>query len=72
MDLDQIYPGGKGGNFPELHCVVMNLRSWLRGVHHHVNDLQDYLNEYCYRFNRGFMKGNIFDNLLNRMVISKP
>ena len=72
MNLNQIYPGDKGGNFQELHRVIMNLRSWLRGVHHHVNDLQDYLNEYCYRFNRGFMKENIFDNLLNRMVISKP
>ena len=72
MNLNQIYSGDKGGNFPELHRVIMDLKPWLRGVHHHVNDLQDYLNEYCYRFNRGFMKENIFDNLLNRMVISKP
>ena len=65
MNLDQIYSGDKGGNFPELHRVVMNLKRWLRSVHGHVNDLQDYLNEYCYRFNRGFMKENIFDDLLN-------
>ena len=62
-NLTQVYSGEKYGNFPELHCTVMNLKSWLRGVHHHVNDLRDYLNEYCYRFNRNFMKEGIFDNL---------
>jgi hypothetical protein len=71
-NLEQIYSGDKGGNFPELHRVIMNLKSWLRGVHHHVWDLQDYLDEYCYRFNRSFMKDNIFDNLINRMVLAKP
>lgn len=71
-NLEQVYSGHKGGNFPELHRVVMNLKSWLRGVHHHVNDLQDYLDEYCYRFNRNSMNENIFDNLLNRMVLAQP
>lgn len=71
-NLTQLYSGDKGGNFPELHRVIMNLKGWLRGMHHNVKDLQDYLNEYCYRFNRSFMKENIFDNLLNRMIINKP
>lgn len=68
----RIYSGDKGGNFPELHRSIMNLKGWLRGMHHHVNDLQDYLDEYCYRFNRSFMKEKIFDNLLKRMVFHKP
>ena len=63
-NLEQVYTGKKGCNFPELHRVIMNLKGWLRGVHHHVWDLQDYLDEYCYRFNRSFMKENIFDNLI--------
>ena len=71
-NLTQFYSGEKGGNFPELHRVIMNLKGWLRGVHHHVKDLQDYLDEYCYRFNRSFMKENIFDNLLNRMIMFPP
>lgn len=70
--LQQIPSGKKGNNFPELHRVIMNLKSWLRGMHHHVEDLQDYLNEYCYRFNRSMMKETLFDNLLNRMMLSKP
>lgn len=71
-NLTQIYSGEKGGNFPEMHRVIMNLKSWLRGVHHHVEDLQDYLNEYCYRFNRSFMHEGIFENLMKRMVNSPP
>lgn len=60
--------GKKGENFPELYRVIMNFKGWLRGLHHHVGDLQDYINENTYRFNRSFMKGNIFDNLINRMI----
>jgi transposase-like protein len=71
-NLTQIYSGDKGGNFPELHRVIMNLKGWLRGMHHHVTDLQDYLDEYCYRFNRSFMKEKIFDNLLKRMILTEP
>ncbi len=71
-NLTQIYSGDKGGNFPELHRVIMNLKGWLRGVHHHVWNLQDYIDEYCYRFNRSFMSENIFDKIINRMVIAQP
>ena len=71
-NLKQIYSGKKGENFPEMHRVIMLLKSWLRGIYHHVHDLQDYLNEYCYRFNRSQMKEGIFENLLNRMIAHKP
>jgi len=71
-NLVQIYSGDKGDNFPELHRIIMNLKSWLRGVHHHVRDLQDYLDEYCYRFNRSFMKEIIFKNLVKRMTLAEP
>lgn len=70
-NLNQIPSGEKGGNFPEIHRVIMNFKSWLRGMHHHVEDLQEYINEYTYRFNRSFMKENIFDNLLLRMMKSE-
>ena len=71
-NLKQIPSGKKGSNFPEMHRVIMGLKSWLRGMHHHVWDLQTYLDEYCYRFNRGFMGGGIFENLMKRMVNSPP
>ncbi len=71
-NLVQIPSGSKGGNFPEMHRAIMMVKGWLRGMHHHVNYLQDYLNEYCYRFNRSYLKEGIFDNLLLRMVNSPP
>lgn len=71
-NLVRIPSGKKGRNFPELHRVVMNLKGWLRGMHHHVENLQDYLDEYCYRFNRSFMKEGIFDNLVARMMNAPP
>ena len=72
VNLVRIPSGKKGGNFPEMHRALMNLKSWLRGMHHHVWDLQDYLDEYCYRFNRSFMKEGIFENLMTRMINAKP
>lgn len=71
-NLTQKLSGKKGENFPELHRVIMGFKSWLRGMHHHANHLQSYINEYTYRFNRSFMKANIFDNLLQRMVNNRP
>jgi hypothetical protein len=70
--MNHIKSGKKGANFPELHRVIMIFKSWLRGLHHHVDALQEYINEYTYRFNRSFMKGNIFDNLMNRMINTPP
>jgi len=70
--IRHVKSGKKGENFPEMHRVIMNFKGWLRGMHHHVKDLQEYINEYTYRFNRSFMKGNIFDNIMNRMVKAGP
>ena len=64
--------GKKGGNFGEMHRCIMMLKAWLRGMHHSVQHLQNYLDEYCYRFNRSTMNGAIFDNLLLRTVQHQP
>jgi hypothetical protein len=71
-NLYQEKSGKKGNNFPDFHRVIMGFKSWLRGIHHHAKHLQSYINEYTYRFNRSFMKENIFDNLLKRMLNAKP
>lgn len=62
----------KGKNFPQLHRGIMMLKAWLRGVHHSVDHLQAYINEYTYRFNRHQMKEGIFENLMERMVKNEP
>lgn len=62
----------KGKNFNTMHRFIMNFKSWLRGIHHSVNQLQAYIDEYTYRFNRHFMNENIFQNLLLRVVKHEP
>lgn len=64
----------KGKKFPELHILIMNLKSWLRGIYHKCSEkhMQAYLNEFFYRFNRRGFGKTMFHNLLVRMVNSKP
>ena len=61
-----------GKNFNVLHRFIMGLKSWLRGIHSSVRDLQSYLDEYVFRFNRHLSKGNIFNILLKRMANFNP
>jgi len=71
-NLTQVPSGKKGQNFPDLHRTIMGFKGWLRGIHHHAEHLQAYIDEYTYRFNRNFMTKGLFDNLLNRMIASEP
>lgn len=64
--------GKKGSNFETMHRVIMGLKGWLRGIHGHAELLQNYLNEYCYRYNRHLMKEGLFENLVERMVAHPP
>ena len=59
-----------GKNFKELHLHIMNIKGWLRGIHHHCSKehMQDYLNEYHFRYNRRSNMGTIFDLLMKKMV----
>ena len=70
--LRQEPSGKKGRNFPDMHRVMMSFKGWLRGVHHHVERLQSYVDEYTCRFNKSSMKGAIFENFLNRMFSAQP
>ncbi|GAA5221090.1 IS1595 family transposase [Membranihabitans marinus] len=57
---------------PLSNRIENSIISWLRGIHHHAELLQYYLDEFCYRFNRNQMKEEIFDHLLLRMVHHRP
>jgi transposase-like protein/ribosomal protein L37E len=64
----------KGENFKQLHTHIMNLKGWLRGIHHKCSAerLQDYLNEYHFRFNRrNFMKST-WEKLMQKAMKCKP
>jgi hypothetical protein len=47
-------PSNKGINFRGLHFMIMNLKGWLRGVHHKCSErfMNGYLDEFFFRFNR--------------------
>lgn len=61
-------------NFKLTHRFIQGMKSWIRGVYHHISDkfTQSYMDEYCYRFNRHGSKVNIFDNLVQKMMVAKP
>jgi hypothetical protein len=67
-------PSKEGENFPDLHIHIMNLKGWLRGIHHHCSEerLQGYLDEYHFRYNRRNTMNSIFDTLITRMVTYEP
>ena len=78
--LKKEYPGleqrksDDRNSFIDLHVHIMNLKGWLRGIHHHCSKerLQGYLDEYHFRYNRRNNMDTIFDLLLKRMVLNEP
>ena len=63
-----------GKNFPQMHIHIMNVKGWLRGIHHHCSKvrMQGYLDEYHFRYNRRNNMDTIFDVLIRRMVQNQP
>ena len=64
----------EGKNFPDMHIHIMNLKGWLRGIHHHCSKehLQGYLDEYHYRYIRRNSMNPMFDRLVKKMVVNSP
>lgn len=64
----------KGENFKPLHIHIMNIKGWLRGIHHKCSQdrLQDYLNEYHFRFNRRGFLNSIWEKLIQRSLLTQP
>ena len=56
-----------------IHIIASNVKAWINVTFHGIEKkhLQAYLNEFCYRLNRRFFEGQIFDRLLNACVLSK-
>ena len=62
------------GWLPWVHIAIGNLKTFLLGTFHGVSGkyLQEYLNEFCYRFNRRKVEKQIPNRLLNLAVIHTP
>ena len=65
-------PSKKGKKFPDMHIHIMNVKGWLRGIHHHCSKehLQGYLDEYHFRHNRRTNMDSVFHKLIERMVMN--
>ena len=52
--------------FPWVHIAISNAKKKLLGLHHQIKDtyMQNYLSEFCYKFNRRYFGQNLFDRLL--------
>lgn len=71
--LEQVL-SDSGKNFPDIHIHIMNLKGWLRGIHHHCSKehIQGYLNEYHFRYNRRNNSSEIFNTIMKRMALNNP
>lgn len=51
---------------PWVHIAISNAKRWLLGMHNHVKGsyLQNYLNEFCYKFNRRYFGHKLMDRVL--------
>jgi len=59
---------------PWVHVAIANLKRFILGTFHGTSNqyLQDYLNEFCYRFNRRFWEAEIPNRLLRLCVDHRP
>ena len=59
---------------PWVHIAIGNLKAFLLGTYHGVTwkYLQEYLDEFCYRFNRRFVEKELPNRLLNLAIIHAP
>ena len=63
----QVIPKEKIGSvLPWVHIAISNAKRMLLDIHHDIKPehLQNYLNEFCYNFNRRYFGEVLFDRLL--------
>jgi transposase-like protein len=55
-----------------LHTIISNAKAFVLGTFHGLKsqDLQLYLDEFCYRFNRRYMPHLTFDKLINSAIVT--
>lgn len=71
-DITQIK--SNSSDFFEINTIIHQVKAWLRSTFSwmHEEHIEKYLDEYSYRLNRSNSKETIFDNLIKRMIYSKP
>ena len=61
-----IDPKDIGKLLPWVHIAISNAKTQLADMHHGIKPefLQEYLNEFCYKFNRRYFGEDLFDRLV--------
>ena len=61
-----VEPSQIGKILPWVHVAISNAKSLFRNLYHGTRKefLQNYLNEFCYKFNRRYFGQNLFDRLM--------
>ena len=59
---------------PWVHIAISNAKALMRDMYHGVRleFLQEYLNEFCYKFNRMYFGDGLFDRLVFASITYKP
>jgi hypothetical protein len=67
-------PFRSGIRFPGIHVVVMNLRGWLRGIHHHCSQrsVHGYLDEFFFRFDGRNSMRSLWHRLIEQYMTNPP
>ncbi|KAA6344004.1 hypothetical protein EZS27_008334 [termite gut metagenome] len=62
-----------GKALPWVHIAISNAKRLLLDIHHDIKGeyLQNYLSEFCYKFNRRYFGENLFDRLMVASVTYK-
>ena len=70
----QVIPKQEIGKvLPWVHIAISNAKRMLLDIYHDIKPeyLQNYLNEFCYKFNRRYFGENLFDRLMIASVTYK-
>ena len=73
--LKKVTPANEAMNWlPWVHIIIGNLKKFLNGTYHGVSSryLQEYLDEFCYRFNRRSWEPELPYRLLNACLTHLP
>lgn len=59
---------------PWVHIAISNAKSLFKDMYHGIKEafLQEYLNEFCYKFNRKYFGDRMFDRLIIAAISYKP
>lgn len=72
VDYDVVAADSADSKLKWLHTLISNAKAFILGTFHGLKaqDLQLYLDEFCYRFNRRYIPHLTFDKLINTAIVT--